>query len=492
MPSRGILESDAVSLHCFDSIEVSEPIIKGANINSKIKCRKVAGKEDSFTFSAKYEDSLSPDSIAIVRMALVMPLLNYGLFTKEIRLNFDTSESDFSLLKDLLEIFSKDIFVNKLFRWKNPYVLPQFIPPKDDIPEWNAISQARIIPQRIIEDNPISSEFHEYSCGVLSSGGKESLLTYGLLKEIEAEVHPLYVTESGGHWRTALPAYRQFRDNDSKTLRVWTNVDRFYTFMLDQMRIIRKDHRKIWADTYPIRLCIFPVYVFLLLPIFAERKIGNILIGSEFDDPRTPPYFEGIRHYFGVFDQTQDFDLRMEKWFSKRMPGLRQWSALRSISGLIVERILTSRYPALARVQRSCHSCRFAQATLLPCGKCSKCQGVLLFLLANHVDPSIIGYKNIDVTMLPARIAEGNLKLDEDEKIYSMFLSKLLPSLSNEDPSHVETIHVNKETTDLQLLPKPFRHSIIKILLEYTKGFSILKEESWIPQPNPSVFLKGL
>jgi hypothetical protein len=484
-PSKNLLESDIVNLQCFESIEVSEPVLQGMSVKTKISCINVDGKESSFQLRTKYEDALSQKHLALLRMASVMPLLNYGLFTKEIRLKWQVSEADFSLLNDFLDVFSRDIFINKLVRRRNPYVLSQFIPSDVEVSEANACPMAKIVATSLVVDAPISSELNGNSCGVLSSGGKESLLTYGILKEIGAEVHPLYINESGGHWRTAIPAYRQFRDNDPNTVRVWTNVDRFYTFMLDHMRIIRKDHRKIWADTYPIRLCIFPVYVFLLLPIFAKRRIGNILIGSEFDDPRMSPYFAGIRHFFGVYDQTQDFDIRMEQWFSKRVPGMRQWSAVRSISGLIVERILTRRYPELARVQRSCHSCRFDHGSLLPCGKCSKCQGILLFLLANNVDPSIMGYSDEDVALLPARIAEGNLRLDEDEKNYALFLAKLLPNLKDQEPLHIETIHMHKPTSDLQLLPAHFRSPILKILTKYTKGFSILKDESWVTASNP-------
>jgi len=425
-------------------------------------------------------------------MASVMPLLNYGLFAKKITLEWQIAESDFSLLNDFLDVFSKDIFVNKLVRRKNPYILPQFIPSATEVSEANANPLAKIVSAKVIEDVPISSDFNENACGVLSSGGKESLLTYAMLKEIGADVHPLYVNESGGHWRTALPAYRYFRDNYPSTARVWTNVDRFFTFMLDQMRIIRKDHRKIWADTYPIRLCIFPIYVFILLPIFSKRKIGNVLIGSEFDDPRLSFYFAGIRHFFGVYDQTQDFDVRMEKWFSKRMPGMRQWSAVRTISGMIVERILTKRYPEFAHLQRSCHSCRFSNGILLPCGKCSKCQGVLLFLLANSVDPSIMGYSETDVSALPARISEGNLRLDEDEKEYSLFLSKLQPNLRDKSSLHIETIHINKSTSNPQLLPPCFRSSIFKILRQYTMGFSKLEGKLWVTVPEPSDLPKVL
>ena len=478
-----------MNLQCFDSIAVSEPVLQGNSVETKISCINTAGEQHFFNLRFKYEEPLSQKQLSLLRIAAVMPLLNYGLFTREIILEWQVTKADFSLLKDFLDVFSKDIFINKLVRKKNPYVLPQFIPSESEVSEANARPIAKIVAASLVEDVPISSEFNENACGVLSSGGKESLLTYAMLKEAGAEVHPLYVNESGGHWRTALPAYRHFKEKYPNTARVWTNVDRFYTFMLDQMRIIRKDHRKIWADTYPIRLCIFPVYVFLLLPIFAKRRIGNILIGSEFDDPRMSSYFAGIRHFFGVYDQTQDFDVRMEQWFSKRMRGMRQWSTVRSISGMIVERILTSKYPELARLQRSCHSCRFNHDTLFPCGKCSKCQGVLLFLLANNVDPSIMGYSEEDVSALPARIAEGNLRLDEDEKNYALFLAKLSPNL-NPETRHIETIHINKPTSDLQLLPSRFRLQILEIIKQYTNGFSALKGESWVTVSEPSDLTK--
>ena len=473
-----------MNLQCFKYIAVSEPALKGKSVETRISCINTEGEQHLFPLRFKYEDHSNQNQPALLRLASVMPLLNYGLFTKEIRLEWQVSKADFSLLNDFLEIFSKDIFINKLVRKKNPYVLPQFLPSASEVTAANALPLAKIVVDTLLEDVAISSELNEKSCGVLSSGGKESLLTYAMLKEIGADVHPLYVNESGGHWRTAFPAYQYFKENYPNTARVWTNVDRFYTFMLDQMRIIRKDHREIWADTYPIRLCIFPVYIFLLLPIFVKRRIGNVLIGSEFDDPRLSSYFEGIQHFFGVYDQTQDFDIRMEQWFSKRIPGMRQWSALRTISGMIVERILTSRFPELARFQRSCHSCRFDNGNLLPCGKCSKCQGVLLFLLANNVNPSIMGYLDADVVALTTRVAEGNLRLDEDEKNYTLFLAKLLPNLDQET-LHVETIHLSKPTSSLQLLPAHFRSPILEILMKYTKGFSALKGKSWVAVPVP-------
>ncbi len=88
---------------------------------------------------------------------------------------------------------------------------------------------------------------------VLSSGGKDSLLTFGLLREIGLETHPIYVNESGRHWFTALNAYRHFSLNVPNTARVWTNSDRLFSWMLRQLPFVRKDFQSVRSDAYPIR-----------------------------------------------------------------------------------------------------------------------------------------------------------------------------------------------------------------------------------------------
>jgi hypothetical protein len=303
-----------------------------------------------------------------------------------------------------------------------------------------------------------------------------------LLKELGATVYPLYVNESGGHWRTALTAYQYHLKHEPHTRRVWANIDRFYTFMLDHLRFIRPDHRKVWHDTYPIRLCIFPFYVFTLLPIFAREGIGNLLLGSEFDDLRYEIKYKGIKHYFGVYDQHQDYDVRMNEWYEQRVPGLHQWSALRNISGLVDQRILVERYPKLARVQRSCHSCHVQNGKIYPCGRCSKCLGILLYLLANKADPTVMNYRKKDVEYFYTNVGASSLKLDKDEKDQSFFLLKGkdgVPVVGCVD--HVQRIHINPAIGDPMVYPAQFRRGLLKILEQYTTGYCELKNGEWVP-----------
>ena len=200
-------------------------------------------------------------------------------------------------------------------------------------------------------------------------------------------------------------------------------------------------------------------------------------MGNEFDDVRQQPVFRGIILYFGVYDQHQDFDIRMKQWYKQRIPEMRQWSAVRSISGLIVENILVRRYPHLAQVQRSCHSCHFENGAIIPCGRCSKCLGVLLFLLANKLDPKIMKYTEKDIKSFHTLVGTSGLRLDQDEKNQSLCL--LYGGEPNKNTHHVEKIHVNDTTCDLTLIPAQFRNSLIAIIEHFTTGYCRLDRGKW-------------
>ena len=131
----------------------------------------------------------------------------------------------------------------------------------------------------------------------------------------------------------------------------------------------------------------------------------------------------------------------MNKWYDKRIKGLYQWSAVRNVSGLIVERTLVKRYPKLASLQRSCHSCHFEKGKIVPCGSCSKCMGVLLFLLANKVNPSIMNFRKEDINSFYQNVKPSNLRLDQDEKTQSFYLIGTKGNIPQVQPiTHVEQI----------------------------------------------------
>ena len=214
------------NLLCLSSISLSDPIILQNTATALIVVTESDGTQHQFEIKNKYEYPLSQQHLSLLRLAFSMPLLNYGLFSEEFRLIFPLSRADFSLLNDLNTTFSRDIFVNKIAQGSNPYILPEFFPDTTAITPNDGDPHAVIRPTQIIDDAPLITDVDPMKSGVLSSGGKDSLLTYGLLKELGSTVYPLYINESGGHWKTALTAYRYHSRTDSHTRRVWTNIDR--------------------------------------------------------------------------------------------------------------------------------------------------------------------------------------------------------------------------------------------------------------------------
>ena len=469
-----------MDLRCLKSLVVEEPDIKGRRAAATVRCVGIGGKESSCRIMITYELPIEEAWRPMIRLAFSIPMLNYSLFCDAIRLDFPLRRADARLLDDLNGIFARDIFVNRLVRDRTPHLLVRHLPQEAEVTEENARPRTPLVPSAVEPDGVLGGSLRANACGILSSGGKESLLTYAMLREIGGDVCPIYVNESGGHWRTAVAAYRHHASSDPLTCRVWTNVDRFYNFMLDHLRIVRPNHRKIRADAYPIRSCIFPFYVVAALPLLVRRGVGNLLLGSEFHDTRTQPCRGGVRHYLGAYDQTQEFDLRMEEWYASCLPGMRQWSAVRPITGLVVERILTKRYPQMAPLQRSCHSCSIAGKRTVQCGACAKCLEVLLYLNANGVNPTIMGYKDADVAAFPARLAGATLRLAPEEREHASHLCARngLPVEGKPHP-HVEGIHILPSACDPNRVPPRFRRRVFNILEAYTNGYWVLRGNEW-------------
>jgi hypothetical protein len=93
-------------------------------------------------------------------------------------------------------------------------------------------------------------------------------------------------------------------------------------------------------------------------------------------------------------------------------------------------------------------------------------------------------YQKEDALSLPERIAKGELRLDEDEREHAIFLSKM-SGLAGRQLPHVESIHLHKSTSDIELIPTRFRIPLLRIMMEYTKGFTKLEGDAWVPTDSP-------
>jgi creatinine amidohydrolase/Fe(II)-dependent formamide hydrolase-like protein len=321
---------------------------------------------------------------------------------------------------------------------------------------------------------------------ILSSGGKDSLLSYGLINEIGREVHPIFVNESGRHWFTALNAYRYFKDNIPNTARVWANSDRLFSWMLQRMPFIRKDFANVRSDEYPVRLWTVAVFLFGVLPLLRKRGIGRLLIGDEYDTS-VRKATRGIPHYDGLYDQSIYFDHVLSRYFMRKGWNISQFSVLRPLSELLIEKTLVERYPDLQRQQTSCHATHKEGERVYPCGRCEKCRRIVAMLKAIGADPSQCGYT-------PSQIQDGLEKLPRkgisQEVVGARHLffllaqkglidAKELPPRSVKAYPEILKLRFDAKSSPINSIPTDLRKPLYRIFLKHAGGAVQRIGRSW-------------
>ena len=461
----------------IDQIRVSRPKIEKNRILGDVTFSG-KGFNERFNLIFSYDEDITVDE-SLGEMILTMPVINFTYFAGTLKLESPITQNDYDLLKKFTDINAREVFINKICMRRYDFLKSDFIPAEEEITFENATGNLRI-EAAIVPGNKDHNNTDQNRLAVLSSGGKESLLSYGMLSGIGAEVFPIFFNESGGHWRTALPSYRYYAEHFPRTKKIWSNVDRFYSWGLKFIKILDMDAIRKRADTYPIQVFIFPIYVFSSVPILEKHGISGIVMGNEFDDVREIAPFRGITHYYGVFDQSNDFSDIMDAYFRESGISTKLWSAVYPVFGNIVESVLVHSYHDLFRLQRSCHSCHFENGNTVPCGTCTKCTGIILFLKASGGDPTEIFYRDYSKEELIRRIESGRLRLDPDElKFLELKIEGKDTFPANLD--HVRGIHLlPEESTPFSRVPSRFRDSIMKIFSEYTDGIYRLRNENWV------------
>lgn len=436
--------------------------------------------EKSFEVIYSYNEDVVMDR-NIAGLLMAMPAINFTLFSRKLVLDFPVSESDIGHIRELVRTNNREVFINKLARRRYEFFRREFLPKESDITEENSNGITVVESTELPENVPkISQAIRGNKVGILSSGGKESLLTYGMIRETGAEAHAFYFNESGSHWFTASTAYSYYSKNFSNVHKVWSNVDRLYRFFLRNLSLIDQAAITRKTDTYPVQLFIFPVYAMAFVPVALKHGISSMVLGDEFDDPMEMTPYQGIEHYYGVYDQSHDFNAFMSGYFQSKGINLNVWSAVYPVTGSVVEKALVQRYPDLFRLQRSCHSCRSIGGHMVPCGHCSKCLGIVMFVLASGGDPSEIYYPRETVENLGELVSNERMRLDSDEL---NFLKWKLNLSSTDSGSlvHVDGIHILPgEEEPFEKVPDVHRRHIREILSDYTEGIYRLEDGKWI------------
>ncbi len=467
----------------------------------KIEPRKLIApyevKKDNLSSTTEFicsydEDVFDPGNPVSINLAQVMAAqvaLNYGLFAHEIIFRGPYDAIDKRFITDMMENTSREIYVKK-FLEPNPFL-------KGQASQLTPVRQPRYT-QAVLKfpDSPLKGKntapyktflhLDQNRHLVLSSGGKDSLLSFGLLKELNRETHPVFINESGRHWFTALNAFRNFSKNYAGTARVWTNSDRLFSWMLRLFPFIREDFPSVRSDEYPIRLWTVAVFLFGALPIMFKRKIGRLVIGDEFDTT-TRMSFKGITHYNGLYDQSRYFDNVLTRYYQKKGWNIHQFSLLRPLSELLIEKTLYERYPHLQTQQMSCHAAHIEGDRVRPCGKCEKCRRIVGMLLAFDGNPENCGYTRGQVQQCLKAISEKGVHQEPAGAKHLAYLLKKKGIVSTSSAAfkakehpEIMKVRIDPEKSPFDTVPLDLRRPLFKIFLTHASGVVKRVGRQWV------------
>ena len=446
---------------------------------------------DSFELIYKYEEQVftpdDPESVNLAGIIAAQVAVNYGLFCEKIIFHglYDTHDMEF--IKNAAENTAREIYINKLLE-HNPFITG----PVSQLP---VVKKKRYLNAELVFDkreesgkqkNTKNENIKNRNCAILSSGGKESLLSYGLMNEAGFDTHPVFINESGRHWYTALNSYRYFNLKIPETARVWTNADRVYNRMLRHLPFVRQDFSRFRSDEYPIRLWTVAVFLFGALPLLMKRGISHLIIGDEYDTTVEENY-KGISHYAGLFDQSVFFDRMLTEYFTKKSWGIDVFSILRPFSELLILKILTEKYPELQAHQVSCHAGHMEGERVKPCGRCEKCTRIVAMLSALGRDPSRCGYTEENIKYCLEHLSNKVLHQERHavEHLYFMLkqrgLTDVVDSVEPVEHQEIMGLRFDNEKSPVEYIPEDLRSTLFNLLKKDINLAFKSEGNSWIP-----------
>jgi hypothetical protein len=490
------------SFKVLKKLSVTNLQIETKKVKASYFVEKTSGETNSFDLIYSYENAYfnkkSASDINLGSMMLAQVAINYGLFFETIKFDGLFDKTDQQFIRAMMENTSREILTNKLLI-KNEFLKPPFdnlIPEKkDQYTQANIIFSNTRFPDFKSEKEEQQPNYDKYA--ILSSGGKDSLLSYGIVKEI-AEPYPVFINEAGRHWFTAVNSYRHYKNTEPNTEKPWCNSDRLFNWMLKQLPFIQENYSNIRADIYPIRLWTVAVFLFGVLPIARKKGIGNILIGDEYDTT-VKGNLNGITHYNALYDQSKYFDNALTRYYRDKGWNMYQFSILRSLSEMLIMKVLIKRYPDLQKHQVSCHAAHEVEGKMYPCGKCEKCRRIIGMVKALDESPEACGYNQLQIDNGLQALASKSVKQigSDAAHLYYMLLEKNLIEKNTftekaaKKHGEIMKLRFDAERSNLEDVPQHIRKPLFEIVAEYADGSVKRENNKWLDFELNDDFLKN-
>jgi len=262
--------------------------------------------------------------------------------------------------------------------------------------------KSKLIPQKPTHDNQVI---------LALSFGKDSLLSYGLAKEIGLKCFVASVDDEiekfdSTDYKFKRKIFAEFqREQKEKINFLKDNVD--FKEKVDQL-IENKKIREKAEDLEQANAMI--TFILELLPFAYYYGAKYIILGNEknFDDSFINKF--GVKA-FPSYDQTSNYTKEGNKLLNKLTKGnLQSTSLVEPIYNLAEMKILYSRYPYLLKYMMSCSPEGDSEDRW--CYNCPMCARAFLYSMAIGGDPKKIGFKK-------------NLFEKKYQKLYPLFAKKI-------------------------------------------------------------------
>ncbi|HMB71282.1 MAG TPA: creatininase family protein, partial [bacterium] len=217
--------------------------------------------------------------------------------------------------------------------------------------------------------------------------------------------------------------------------------------------------------------------------VMRARGVGRLVIGDEHDTSQRATR-HGITHYDGLYDQSRWFDAALTRYFHRKRWDVSQFSVLRPLSELLVQKTLAERYPDLLPRQVSCHAAHVQGDHVLPCGNCEKCRRIVGMLTAIGSDPRRCGYSDEQIARCLESLPRKALKQEAAGNAHLLWMLEEKGVVEPGGPArrHPEILKLrfDSERSPFEAIPVDLRGPLVSIFRQHADGALKRQGRMWM------------
>jgi creatinine amidohydrolase/Fe(II)-dependent formamide hydrolase-like protein len=164
-----------------------------------------------------------------------------------------------------------------------------------------------------------------------------------------------------------------------------------------------------------------------------------------------------------------------------------QFSVLRPLSELLIEKTLVERYPDLQRHQTSCHATHKAGERVYPCGRCEKCRRIVAMLKACGADPVDCGYTPSQIQECLKKLPQKGVSQEAAGARHLFFLlaqkriidANELPPKAVKAHPEILKLRIDAKSSPINAIPTDLRKPLFRIFLKHCDGAVSRRGYSW-------------